>query len=108
MAVDIGRALSGLGAAFKNEMPAFIQQTRQEDALALQQEDREMALTERRKKTMFQDMAAAKILFDAGDYRGIADLMEDRVNLLRNTDADTSHSRNYGSAASKDSKLRGN
>ena len=99
MAVDIGRALSGLGAAFKNEMPAFIQQTRQEDALALQQEDREMALTERRKKTMFQDMAAAKILFDAGDYRGIADLMEDRVNLLRNTDADTSHSRNYGSLA---------
>ena len=99
MAVDIGRALSGLGAAFKNEMPAFMQQVRQEDALALQQEDREMALTERRKKTMFQDMAAAKILFDAGDYRGIADLMEDRVNLLRNTDADTSHSRNYGSLA---------
>ena len=99
MAVDIGRALSGLGAAFKNEMPAFMQQVRQEDALALQQEDREMALTERRKKTMFQDIAAAKILFDAGDYRGIADLMEDRVNLLRNTDADTSHSRNYGSLA---------
>ena len=99
MAVDIGRALSGLGAAFKNEMPAFMQQVRQEDALALQQEDREMALTERRKKTMFQDLAAAKILFDAGDYRGIADLMEDRVNLLRNTDADTSHSRNYGSLA---------
>ena len=97
--INIGRALSGLGAAFKNEMPAFMQQVRQEDALALQQEDREMALTERRKKTMFQDLAAAKILFDAGDYRGIADLMEDRVNLLRNTDADTSHSRNYGSLA---------
>lgn len=97
--INIGRALSGLGAAFKNEMPAFMQQVRQEDALALQQEDREMALTERRKKTMFQDLAAAKILFDAGDYRGIADLMEDRVNLLRNTDADTSHTRNYGSLA---------
>ena len=99
MAVDIGRALSGLGAAFKNEMPAFIQQVRQEDLDAERLADREMALTERRKKTMFQDMAAAKILFDAGDYRGIADLMEDRVNLLRNTDADTSHSRNYGSLA---------
>ena len=104
--VDVGRALAGLGAAFKNEMPAFIQQTCQEDALALQQEDRNRAislqnedLVERRKKTLFQDMAAAKILFDAGDYRGIADLMEDRVNLLRNTDADTSHSRNYGSLA---------
>jgi hypothetical protein len=97
--VDIGRALSGLGAAFKNEMPAFIQQVRQEDLDAERLADREMALTERRKKTMFQDMAAAKILFDAGDYRGIADLMEDRVNLLRNTDADTSHSRNYGSLA---------
>ena len=99
MAVDIGRALSGLGAAFKNEMPAFIQQVRQEDLDAERLADRGMALTERRKKTMFQDMAAAKILFDAGDYRGIADLMEDRVNLLRNTDADTSHTRNYGSLA---------
>jgi len=99
MAVDIGRALSGLGAAFKNEMPAFIQQTRQEDELArvksLQDED----LAERRRKTMFQDAAAAKIMFDAGDYRGIADLMEDRVNLLRNTDADTSHTRNFGALA---------
>jgi len=61
----------------------------------LQNED----LVERRKKTLFQDLAAAKILFEAGDYRGIADLMEDRVNLLRNTDADTSHTRNYGSLA---------
>ena len=104
--INIGRALAGLGAAFKNEMPAFIQQTRQEDALALQQSEFERNrllqdedLAEKRKKTMFQDLAAAKILFDAGDYRGIADLMEDRENLLRNTDADTSHTRNYGSLA---------
>ena len=104
--VDVGRALAGLGAAFKNEMPAFIQQTRQEDALALQKSEFERKrllqdedLAEKRKKTMFQDLAAAKILFEARDYRGIADLMEDRVNLLRNTDADTSHTRNYGSLA---------
>jgi hypothetical protein len=54
--VDIGRALSGLGAAFKNEMPAFIQQTRQEDFDAQRLADREMALAERRKKTMFMPM----------------------------------------------------
>ena len=49
--VDIGRALAGLGAAFKNEMPAFIQQTRQEDALARGMEDRVLAQEEKRKET---------------------------------------------------------
>ena len=53
MAVDIGRALSGLGAAFKNEMPAFIQQTRQEDALALQQSEFE-------RNRLLQDEALAE------------------------------------------------
>jgi hypothetical protein len=97
--IDIGRALSGLGAAFKNEMPAFIQQTRQEDALALQQSEFERkrllqdeALAEKRRKTMFQDAAAASSLLDSGDYRGIADLMEDRITILGPTGADTSHS----------------
>tara|TARA_R110000764_G_scaffold182673_1_gene268427 strand:- start:210 stop:1388 length:1179 start_codon:yes stop_codon:yes gene_type:complete len=99
MAVDIGRALSGLGAAFKNEMPAFIQQTRQEDALALEQSEFERnrllqdeALAEKRRKTMFQDAAAASSLLDSGDYRGIADLMEDRITILGPTGADTNHS----------------
>lgn len=99
MAVDIGRALSGLGAAFKNEMPAFIQQTRQEDALALQQSEFERnrllqdeALAEKRRKTMFQDAVAASSLLDSGDYRGIADLMEDRITILGPTGADTNHS----------------
>ena len=97
--VDIGRALSGLGAAFKNEMPAFIQQTRQEDALALQQSEFERnrllqdeALAEKRRKTMFQDAVAASSLLDSGDYRGIADLMEDRITILGPTGADTNHS----------------
>jgi hypothetical protein len=45
--VDIGRALSGLGAAFKNEMPAFIQQTRQEDLDAEKRAEREMFLSDR-------------------------------------------------------------
>ena len=45
--IDIGRALSGLGAAFKNEMPAFIQQTRQEDFDAERRAEREMFLADR-------------------------------------------------------------
>lgn len=90
--VDIGRALSGLGAAFKNEMPAFIQQVRQEDLDAERLADREMALAERRKKTMFQDAYTAGSLLKAGDYTGIADLMKDRIEILRNTNADPSHS----------------
>ena len=104
--INIGRALSGLGAAFKNEVPAFLKQVRQEDLDAekraeremfladrsfdrgIAAEDREMVLRERRKKTMFQDMAVAKTLFDAEDYQGIVELMEDRVNILGDTDAD--------------------
>ena len=90
--VDIGRALAGLGAAFKNEMPAFIQQTRQEDLDAERLADREMALAERRKKTMFEDAYAASRLLEVGDYASIVDLMQDRINILRNTNADPSHS----------------
>ena len=81
--VDIGRALSGLGAAFKNEMPAFIQQTRQEDFDAQRLADREMALAERRKKTMFEDAYAASRLLEVGDYASIVDLMQD-ISLLNN------------------------
>ena len=117
--INIGRALSGLGAAFKNEVPAFLQQVRREDLDAerraeremfladrsfdrgIAAEDRERVLRERRKKTMFQDMAVAKTLFDVGDYQGIAGLMEDRVNILGVTDADPSHSINYGTLASR-------
>lgn len=45
--INIGRALAGLGAAFKNEMPAFIQQTRQEDLDAEKRAEREMFLSDR-------------------------------------------------------------
>ena len=64
--VDIGRALAGLGAAFKNEMPAFIQQTRQEDLDAERRAQREMLNADR--------------LFD----RGIA--AEDRAMRLSDRD----------------------
>ena len=64
--VNIGRALSGLGAAFKNEMPAFIQQTRQEDLDAERRAQREMLNADR--------------LFD----RGIA--AEDRAMRLSDRD----------------------
>tara|TARA_R110002124_G_scaffold34615_1_gene113491 strand:+ start:41 stop:1153 length:1113 start_codon:yes stop_codon:yes gene_type:complete len=90
--INIGRALSGLGAAFKNEMPAFMQQVRQEDLDAEKRAEREMVLAERRKKTMFQDAYTAGSLLKAGDYAGIADLMQDRIEILRNTNADPSHS----------------
>ena len=102
MAVDIGRALSGLGAAFKNEMPAFIQQVRQEDALALQQEDRNRAialqdeeLAEKRKITMFKDAQTGQQLLLSGDLAGVVALMEDRLNILGNVpNVDTKHTRN--------------
>ena len=45
--INIGRALSGLGAAFKNEMPAFMQQVRQEDLDAEKRAEREMFLSDR-------------------------------------------------------------
>ena len=100
--INIGRALSGLGAAFKNEMPAFIQQTRQEDALALQQEDRNRAialqdeeLAEKRKITMFKDAQTGQQLLLSGDLAGVVALMEDRLNILGNVpNVDTKHTRN--------------
>jgi hypothetical protein len=64
--INIGRALSGLGAAFKNEMPAFIQQVRQEDLDAERRAQREMLNADR--------------LFD----RGIA--AEDRAMRLSDRD----------------------
>ena len=64
--INIGRALSGLGAAFKNEMPAFMQQVRQEDLDAEKRAQREMLNADR--------------LFD----RGIA--AEDRAMRLSDRD----------------------
>ena len=45
--MDIGRALSGLGAAFKNEVPEFRQRIRQEDLDAEKRAQREMLMADR-------------------------------------------------------------
>ena len=103
--VDIGRALSGLGAAFKNEMPAFIQQTRQEDALARGMEDRVLAQEEKRKETLFKDTATARQYLQSGNIPAIIDLYSDRVNLLGRAGIDTSNSErmlSYAQAALND------
>ena len=103
--VDIGRALSGLGAAFKNEMPAFIQQTRQEDALARGMEDRVLAQEEKRKETLFKDTATARQYLQSGNIPAIIDIYSDRVNLLGRAGIDTSNSErmlSYAQAALSD------
>ena len=103
--VDIGRALAGLGAAFKNEMPAFIQQTRQEDALARGMEDRVLAQEEKRKETLFKDTATARQYLQSGNIPAIIDIYSDRVNLLGRAGIDTSNSErmlSYAQAALSD------
>lgn len=105
MAVDIGRALSGLGAAFKNEVPAFRQQVRQEDALAREMEDRVLAQEEKRKETLFKDTAIARQYLKSGNIPAIIDLFSDRVNLLSRSGIDTSNSErvlSYAQAAVSD------
>ena len=103
--VDVGRALAGLGAAFKNEMPAFIQQTRQEDALARGMEDRVLAQEEKRKETLFKDTATARQYLQSGNIPAIIDIYSDRVNLLGRAGIDTSNSErmlSYAQAALSD------
>lgn len=87
--VDVARALMGLGAAFKNEVPQFQQRMQQEDLYKMKMADmdtaRQDALAKReeeRKKTLFQDVAVAKQYFDRGDFGSIADIARDRLNIL--------------------------
>ena len=87
--VDVARALSGLGAAFKNEIPEFRQRMQQEDLYKMKMADMDMARQdadakreEARKKTFFQDVAVAKQYFDAGDFGAIADIARDRLEIL--------------------------
>lgn len=87
--VDVARALSGIGAAFKNEIPQFQQRMQQEDLYKMKMADMDMARQdadakreEARKKTFFQDVAVAKQYFDAGDFGSIADIARDRLNIL--------------------------
>ena len=87
--VDVARALSGIGAAFKNEIPQFQQRMQQEDLYKMKMADMDMARQdadakreEARKKTFFQDVAVAKQYFDAGDFGSIADIARDRLDIL--------------------------
>ena len=87
--VDVARALMGLGAAFKNEVPQFQQRMQQEDLYKMKMADMDTARQdadakreEARKKTFFQDVAVAKQYFDAGDFGAIADIARDRLEIL--------------------------
>jgi hypothetical protein len=87
--VDVARALMGLGAAFKNEVPQFQQRMQQEDLYKMKMADMDMARQdalakreEERKKTLFQDVAVAKQYFDRGDFGSIADIARDRLDIL--------------------------
>ena len=94
--VDVARALSGIGAAFKNEIPQFQQRIQQEDLYKMKMADmdtarqdallkRQDALLKReeeRKKTLFQDAATARQYFDRGDFGSIADIARDRLEIL--------------------------
>jgi len=87
--MDIARALGGLGAAFKNEVPQFRERIRNEDIDRMAMDDRNMAMddkrlaqTEKRQKTLFLDARVASRMFDEGDYGSIVELFGDRENLL--------------------------
>jgi len=87
--VDVARALSGIGAAFKNEIPQFQQRMQQEDLYKMKMADMDMARQdasmkreEERKKTLFQDAATARQYFDKGDFGSIADIARDRLEIL--------------------------
>ena len=87
--VDVARALSGIGAAFKNEIPQFRQRIQQEDLYKMKMADMDMARQdallkreEERKKTLFQDAATARQYFDRGDFGSIADIARDRLEIL--------------------------
>jgi hypothetical protein len=87
--VDVARALSGIGAAFKNEIPQFQQRIQQEDLYKMKMADMDMARQdallkreEERKKTLFQDAATARQYFDRGDFGSIADIARDRLEIL--------------------------
>jgi len=80
--MDIARALGGLGAAFKNEVPQFREQIRIEDLDRMAMDDRNMASQEKRQKTLFLDARAAKTLADGSNFSAIADIYQDRLDLL--------------------------
>ena len=96
MAVDIGRALMGLGAAVGGQAPQFRQQMMQEDELARKRATEDEQAAEKRKQTLFADAAAASSLLDQGDIGGVLNLMQDRYQILSQIpNVDTSHTKRY-------------
>lgn len=96
MAVDIGRALMGLGAAIGGQAPQFRQQMMQEDELARKRALEDEQAAEKRRQTLFKDAAAASSLLEQGDVGGVLSLMRDRYNMLSQIpNVDTSHTKRY-------------
>ena len=102
MAIDLGRALGGMAAAFQGQAPQYQQQIRQEDRQAISdemaqtqyaqqqqqyaqgQEDRQSGMQEQRQKAMYQDFYAAGQMMAASDMGSVVSLLEDRLDALRN------------------------
>jgi len=96
MAIDIERALMGLGAAVGGEAPQFRQQMMQEDELARKRGLEDEQAAEKRKQTLFADASAASNLLDQGDVGGVLGLMQDRFQILSQIpNVDTSHTKRY-------------
>ena len=96
MAVDIGRALMGLGAAVGGQAPQFRQQMMQEDEVARQRALENEQAAEARKQTLFADASAASNFLEQGDVGGVLDLMRDRYQILSQIpNVDTSHTKRY-------------
>ena len=96
MAIDIERALMGLGAAVGGTAPQFRQQMMQEDQMARERATADEESAEKRKQTLFADASAASSLLSSGDTRAVVDLMQDRFNILsRFPGVDTSHTARY-------------
>ena len=96
MAIDIERALMGLGAAVGGEAPQFRQQMMQEDELARKRGLEDEQAAEKRKQTLFADASAASNLLDQGDVGGVLNLMQDRFQILSQIpNVDTSHTKRY-------------
>ena len=96
MAIDIERALMGLGAAVGGEAAQFRQQMMQEDELARKRGLEDEQAAEKRRQTLFKDAAAASSLLEQGDVGGVLGLMQDRYSILSQIpNVDTSHTKRY-------------
>lgn len=97
MAKDIGLLLRGLGAAFSNQVPEFRQQMEMERENQYIQSEREQRaqmqraeMMQARQRAMYQDAESALKLLAAGDLDGVVQLGRERIELLKNFDADPS------------------